>query len=346
MRREVSKGKWAVRWAALLLATVAPVGTAFGNAGPISTEPPRVGEPKIDLGAIAVVHEDLTIDLRRLVNGRAVHIDAVYRFHNSGPAVTIPAAFATPRQRSMTATIDGQPIDARAFDPLADMPPLPARWSLALSEELKFGNARWFDLALPPGDHELAVHVETGAGYNLRERPVIRRVDYLLSPARDWSAFGSLDIRLRTPEGYVVDVSPSLTAEEDGDLVGHFEGIPADVVSIQVRQDAGFFTRVWLLLIAVLGVGVLALLGRRSARAIAGASSAWTTLFVLGTPVLAVLWAIVWFAGYAYADEALLGPHAEYDGFTALLLALPISAVSGIVASISGLGARRRATPE
>lgn len=333
-------------WLLLVFVFLLPVGSASGNAGPIRRDPLPIGEPQVDLGAIRVLHEQLTVDLRPVADQHLASIVAVYRFENAGPPVTIPAVFATPFARYIEVAVDGKPIEARTFDPMGEMPPLPPHWSAALSDKLKYEEAAWFDFALPSGEHELTVKLKAGSGYDKSDRPMTSHIRYLLSPARDWSAFGTLDVRAHVPDGYIVTSTPALTPDESGDLVGTFDGIPADVLAFEITQDAGLLAWVWLGMLAAVGVVVLVVIGRRSVRAIENAGAGWTTLLVLGTPVVTGVWGTAWFVVYVIVDDALMGPHAEYGALTPFLLAFPISIIAGIGASVTGIQRRRLATPE
>jgi hypothetical protein len=324
---------------------LAPLGDARGNAGPTSWPADAIGEPAADLGQIAIVHETLAIDTRPVANpmARGVSIDVLYRIENRGPEVTVPTAFASPSAGAATVTLDGVPIDARPYDPLDNpAPPLPEHWGEALPAGLQAGDAIWFDLTVTPGEHELAVRYVADTGGDLSERPGTTSVDYLLAPARDWSSFGTLEIRVFVPENHRVEITPPLPAAGSGAFIGHFEGLPADVVRIRMRREVGVLTIAALFSLALVGVLALAIFGRWTARGIVGTASGRVPAFVVGAPLLAVGLAIGWFVLYESADRSLRGPYAAYESLEILALAILLAFTGASTAAIWGLRLRRR----
>ena len=79
------------------------------------------------------------------------------------------------------------------------------------------------------GTREVAV-AYLSSSYGLREGTTYwtQEFTYLLSPARHWAEFGSLDIIIRTPEPvpYIVRSSLPLREAEERCYTAHFDGLP------------------------------------------------------------------------------------------------------------------------
>ncbi|MEJ7653166.1 MAG: hypothetical protein WKH64_07395 [Chloroflexia bacterium] len=92
-----------------------------------------------------------------------------------------------------------------------------------------------FRLPLPAGDHKLEVSYRARASSDSGDSPVrYWQVGYVLAPAREWAAFGGLDVVVQLPEDWRAAARPALT-RSGGVLTGTFNGVPADNLAITVQ---------------------------------------------------------------------------------------------------------------
>ena len=62
---------------------------------------------------------------------------------------------------------------------------------------------------------------------------------YLLSPAKNWADFGSLDIEIITPRTapYVIESSPALAKDGENRYSGHFDGLPESELTFTLYEN-------------------------------------------------------------------------------------------------------------
>ena len=172
------------RWmtvAAIFAAQLVGPLPASANMGPPWVEGYPVGEPLGALAEIAIVEEDLTIDLLPLAEtGREYEVSAVYRLHNHGPEAEVELLFVSPGVTSARVALDDKPLEFTREENV----PVPPEWaaperSPALAgendegweiyyhgfrgEQREFYYALRFRAAIPSGDHELAVRYQADA---------------------------------------------------------------------------------------------------------------------------------------------------------------------------------------
>ena len=92
-----------------------------------------------------------------------------------------------------------------------------------------------FTVVIPPGPRTLKVRYSAEAATHLNGRPTVyRQFAYVLAPARAWSEFGGLDVKIRLPENWRIACTPPLIREGDT-LVGSFDDLPADAIALTVQ---------------------------------------------------------------------------------------------------------------
>ena len=84
-------------------------------------------------------------------------------------------------------------------------------------------------LELPPGPSTLHVRYRARACGTAERRTVTWQLPYVLAPAREWGAFGRLEVTVHLPGGWEARSTPALEREGDT-LRGSFTGLPADAL--------------------------------------------------------------------------------------------------------------------
>ncbi|MCA9792125.1 MAG: hypothetical protein KC910_10035 [Candidatus Eremiobacteraeota bacterium] len=204
-----------------------------------------VGEPVGALADLHVRHERLTLDLTSLSqrNGRA-HITAVYEIENTAGPKSPELLFVSLALDKCQVSLDGQPLQAERVEvneappnwsPPERVPSLDGETTNSVYED-GLGGLR-FRPQLTPGKHQLEVSYECLPGaYHPTDR-VYRehQLVYLLSPAKAWASFGTLEIAVSLPAGF--EQTSNLKLERQGDqLTGKFEGLPADYLALTVGK--------------------------------------------------------------------------------------------------------------
>jgi hypothetical protein len=188
----------------------------------------------------------------------------------------------------------------------------------------------------------------------VNELTPVWQLGYVLAPARDWGGFGGMEVRVEVPRGWRVQTEPALRPE-GGALVGRWNGLPADAISISAQKPAppagpwyllwGVLTLVGLVAIGWLGRWLGAALGRRG-------KSAWWALPV--SVVLSFAWTIASGNGHGYVPElvrwqtgSFAGIARGYDSDGFPLALIPVMLVVGlVVVQACAVSARRRALRE
>lgn len=323
------------------------------------------GELSGGLAGIRVVDEQLRIDLRPLAEGGAAQVEATYRLHNQGGGRELTLWFVAHALFSTRTAVelDGSPVASEVVPDTA----LPADWRVPPSTpnpdggdplEYRSGSERviGFRVALPPGDHALRVRYQaTAAVFQTRGLMPVRQLGYVLAPARRWGGFGTLDVRVELPRGWHGVSTPALRREGSA-LVGRFEGIPADALTLAVRAPepaAGW--RYGLVaaaaLLATLGLGWG---GSRMGRALGrrGRSGGWVApVALIAALMLSVAVVVAWVSVPEWIAGAA-GPmvnryeisRMSYGGGFALVLVIPVVLlVSFLTMLIAGIRGARRA---
>lgn len=350
----------AVVWAVSL---VLPVAASANMASPV--QPGDVlGEPAGDLAGIAIEHEDLRIDLRPLAQGRPAVIDATYRIRNDGPGREVELVFVATSLTAGVASVklDGQPLDFQAnYVPAgrnpdteigAPWPPPSTTPGVRGGRDLRYSatirGQLLFTPTIEPGQHEIAVHYAAGATAYSGDSPVrYWQLGYVLSPARRWASFGTLDVAVQLPTGWVAATAPALDRVDD-ELRGAFDGIPADALAITAQAPLppeGLPG--WLVIVALLGVGGLlgwlggGLLGRR------GRGARWLLPISLAYGIGAV---VIAGATGAFAQSQSGIPDSQrawtygYGAIFVVILVLPLLLIGGaVVMQVAAVVAASRA---
>lgn len=282
---------------------VAPPRAAWANAGVPSFGGVPVGEVG-GLAGIRIVSETLAIDLRpvdsstavagasddfgddsrRLVDlGSSAIVTATYFLANDGEGRIVDLHFAhgVERVQDFRVAIDDRPVTARRLD--LDLqpewrPPLYSPgpdgpesylFSGMFGDDTISPSPSTFHASLPPGPSRLTVRYRAVAGTYLVEPLIVRQFAYILAPARSWAGFGTLDVAVEVPPGWRAWSEPAL--ERRGDrLTAHFEGVPADALTLSVQPAEGawriaarWLSRALLAFVLIAGARLCWRIGRR-----------------------------------------------------------------------------------
>jgi len=238
-----------VRCLLVLLALTVP---AHANVAKWWGEGTRTSEPG-GLKDIAIEREDLRFDMRTVLTFGNATVSATYFLDNrSAATVTAPLVFvAGSGMGDLDVTFDHAPQKSHALGE-AEVAAFPAAWKAPLSTPSVDGgaplgydvgndeaSAAAFDLAIPPGKHELAITYKANASWRKGDAPtILYQLGYVLSPARDWGSFGKLDVTVDVPPGWRAAASPTLKRSGDT-LTGTFPSLPADTIGITMRAPTG-----------------------------------------------------------------------------------------------------------
>ena len=263
---------------ALLLALLTP---AAANSTPTRLDGVGGSALEVDENCpVTVSAEQLTFQIQRDDDyGRlCAQVTAVYQMENpTEEPLTVPMAFyleerkgqvgngLEPSQVSVTA--DGQTLSFTQQEVENDDPDR-ERTALVYTVEFPAGGIREVAVSYP------------SFSYSIQEGTTYWRhtFTYLLSPARNWADFGTLDIEISAPEEapYIIDSTLPLEEAGEGRYTAHFDGLPEGELEFTLYrepsitlwdrcnaflQDAGyvmFFLGPVILVVAVLViVGVL-----------------------------------------------------------------------------------------
>lgn len=335
-----------------------PAATAWAN---MAAPPPpqtvhrgsRLGEPAGGLRDVFIEHETLRMDLRPLADAKPASVEAVYRVRNDGAPRTLDLLFVADglARGATSVAVDGRPVAAAAGGAAA----LPASWRAPASTpdpadsagtlpyEPRSQGTLAFRITLPTGRHEIRVRYPAEpAAYSTNGLTPIWQLGYVLAPARDWAGFGTLDVRVDLPRGWMA--KSSIPLRRDGNaLAGSFRGVPADALALGVQKPEPS-PSLWYLLWAVLTAAVLAFCGWLAWRLGAalgrrGKRSAWALPASAG---LALLWTIASAIGYSAVPSLVewqAGPYAGayavralgYGATFFLLLLVPVLLLLGVI---------------
>lgn len=357
------------RAAAALAVLVAALPAASANVGAPSSGGQLAGEPA-GVRDVAILREELVIDLRPLAADGRVAVAATYHLDNPNAEQVLDLVFASGSGEpgGFRVTLDGRPVPAT---PRADVA-MPDSWRAPASTPLPGGDGELeyelrdpgaplgFQLTLTPGRHALSVSYSAAAVRHHHHEPaVLRQFAYVLAPARTWAGFGGLDVTVRLPPGWVAGVSPPLARDRDT-LHAVFAAVPADAIALTVRAPTGGFALVRvaalvLFALATLGGGAAVFAGsaaRQRRRSAAGTPPSFLAALVTGGAWAAVFLATGLFAVFG-PDLALADGQADHRGygqaFAAVLVvlgSLPVLVIGvwGAHAAARRAHARRTAT--
>ena len=215
---------------ALLVVLLTP---ASANSAPTRLGGTGGSALTVDEGCpVTVTAEQLTFDVSGAgdSNGLTAHVKAVYQMENpTENPLSVQMSFYLEEHRGhMDSLVD---VDSAVSSITADGQSLPFT-----IQEVETGDAAVDRFALTYtvefpawGTREVAV-AYLSSSYGLREGTTYwtQEFTYLLSPARHWAEFGSLDITIRTPERvpYIVRSSLPLREAEERCYTAHFDSLP------------------------------------------------------------------------------------------------------------------------
>jgi hypothetical protein len=324
-----------------------------------------VGEPTGGLRDVVIERETLRFDLRPLAAGKPVLVEAAYRVRNEGAARTLDLLFVADglARGAAVVTVDGRPVASRpgtaaalppSWRPPATTPAFDSAGATLPYQSRRQGTLS-FRVQLPAGHHEIRVRYPADASaYSVNELTPVWQLGYVLAPARHWGGFGGIDVRLEVPRGWRMKTEPGLRREGDA-LVGAWNGLPADAISISVQKPPPAASP-WYLLWGLLTAAGLAAIGwiawRLGAALGRRGKSGWWAL--PASAALSLAWTVASAAGYAnvpslvkWQTGAFAGEYAlrsmRYGSTILILLLVPLMLLAGLVVAqvCAGLGRRR-----
>jgi hypothetical protein len=333
-----------------LLVLLVLAGPAHANVSKWWGEGTRTLEPG-GLHEIAIEREDLRFDMRPVTTGASgARVSATYFLDNRGTTtVTAPLVFvAGSGMANLDVVFDRARMNSHSLGP-SQVAALPAAWKAPLTtpsidggEALGYETreddlgAAAFDLAIPPGKHELAIVYDATPTWLKGKAPtVVYQLGYVLSPARDWGSFGKLDVTVDVPPGWLAVVSPQLTRTGDT-LTGAFAALPGDTIGITTRAPTSKLYGVLQYLLPLLALFVIVgggfalhALGRKRG----GADDLRPTWPVSLPASLVWATAIAVSGGLAALRAELLLPEGQsgahgYSGAMGVVLAVAVGAIA------------------
>ena len=215
---------------ALLLVLLTP---ASANSAPTRLGGTGGSALTVDEGCpVTVTAEQLTFDVSGAgdSNGLTAQVEAVYQMENpTENPLSVQMSFYLEEHRGhMDSLVD---VDSAVSSITADGQSLPFTIQEVETEDAAVDRfALTYTVEFPAwGTREVAV-AYLSSSYGLREGTTYwtQEFTYLLSPARHWAEFGSLDITIRTPEPapYIVRSSLPLREAEERCYTAHFDSLP------------------------------------------------------------------------------------------------------------------------
>jgi hypothetical protein len=333
----------------MILGAIAPLSVVANMAAPNHPGQP-IGEPSGELVDLHIEREDLAIDLRPLVEAKPVGVRATYHVRNDGEQRSVDLVFvATALKSTGGVWIDGAAVPVQTdqtgsgFQPPAGVP-----WQAPtqtpgetgrLGYSVTYNGTLRFTLDIPPGQHDIAVQYAAEASQvSADNRARYWQVGYVLSPARQWASFGTLDVAVQLPADWYFASEPALT-RDGGDAHGTFAGVPADSLALTTRFPAVVSTplgkpTLWLAfgIAAIVGLLIAVLGGRYLGRRGRSGSGVWPVALVysalaglvavvlgnsLGKDIEVPTNQVAWTYGYADLFNGIAG-------FVTLLLLVPL----------------------
>jgi hypothetical protein len=217
---------------------------------------------------IAIVHEQLTIDLRPLADADPVRVEVTYYFFNTGKAKKLGLLFVSGEAgvSDFEASLDGKSIATRTLSKeelQQHWSRFPAGWAppyrcpgfernevyCVLAERIQSVPVS-LDLELPAGLSTFRARYRARAcGTGEGNHPVVTwQLPYVLSPARAWGGFGALEVLVLVPDGWEAKSTP-VFMRDGSTLRGHFDGLPADALMLATRSPvpATYWRSFWYL---------------------------------------------------------------------------------------------------
>jgi hypothetical protein len=200
--------------------------------------------------SVAIVREQLTIDLRSLKDANLVHVDVTYELKNKGDPTRLELLFISGEAgvNAFEAQLDGQALSTRilpqdesqrilkeappSWEPPYEAPGLESKRNYYAPRNcIRPPDVVAFSVDLPAGPSTLHVRYQSRA-CGADERPTVTwQLPYVLAPAREWGSFGRLDVTVHVPAGWDARGTPALEREGDT-LSGSFSELPADALFI------------------------------------------------------------------------------------------------------------------
>lgn len=214
---------------ALLLVLLTP---ASANSGPTRSDGDGGSALEVDEDCpVTVTAEQLTFDIggEGSWSGLTAQVEAVYQMENPTDE-PLPVQMTFYLEQYRTYGIEGaETLDTEGFSITADGVPVEFACAKAEAEDTdRFALTYTVDFPAR-GRREVAVsYPSRGLGRSDWTSHWRHTFTYLLSPARHWADFGTLDVTITTPESSPYVIQSSLPLEEVGErtYTAHFDGLP------------------------------------------------------------------------------------------------------------------------
>jgi hypothetical protein len=320
---------------------------ARANIGPPYRGGELAGDPA-GLRGVRVNRETLTIDLRPLAEDDRAVVEAIYRLDNPGEPRKLELWFVTgsPEVSDFKVWLGDQLVSAAPVEQAE----APASWGIPPTTPglngggplkyhlMKSRAIMGFAIELSKGPQTLKVRYRADAvRYFIGEPAMYRQFAYVLAPAKEWGAFGGLDVTVQLPAGWAAASEPALTREGNV-LKGTFAHVPADALTLTVQAPVGwaFDTLGWAGIVTlVLAVpGGLVLCGLAGRRAKLRGRPVWLAALVLPLIIFSLIWAAGLIAIHAHD---LAAPNQIHHGYGAVYALFGIGLLSLVMLPLGAL---------
>ena len=233
---------------------------------------------------VDILHEDIYIEIDEAFSTANFNIS--YHINSEKDGSQIPLLFYAIDAyqeddlilENFTITFDGKPIELKAFPeddlisklPLSEYNHFLKKDSLGNYEDIYLEELdgsgsyiglhelRYFEIDIPKGEHKIQINY-TATQWADWWQPIAKySFRYMLSPAKYWKSFGSLNINLDA-RNFSKPLSSNLGKPISGDINSvakwSFDELPVDIFQIEYRPKVSTFAKV-LLWLSPFGIGL------------------------------------------------------------------------------------------
>ncbi|NUM33434.1 MAG: hypothetical protein HUU50_02725 [Candidatus Brocadiae bacterium] len=235
--------------------TFCTLSLGWANSG-IEKYGEHIGTPFLTPPTLKILDETLTLDLRSLEKSEKVSIQASYIIEHEGKSENVSFVFLTPGISEENVLFDGEPVKSYSMSH-EELIKLTEKYltsnHLSFSIHRSISNPKGLDGArfqifVPTGKHKLNVSYKaTLWHYWTPELYQSLSIHYFLQPAKEWSSFGKLCIRVHTLPQWKAVIMPF--SYDEGEPVRYqltegywekqFERLPGDWLIVSLKPAEG-----------------------------------------------------------------------------------------------------------
>lgn len=220
-----------------------------------------VGEPLGSFKNLSILKEQLELNLQNLAKSSPGVVTATYTVRNSSKTpVTTELLFVSFALNKGSIYLNGKPITYK----FVKNQPVPKDWKIPkkqisdLHKTPQKIHGMKFQVTLPKGDHTIKVSYPVNdAEYHDSDKIYRERtVWYLLAPAKRWASFGTLHVKVTTPNKWKLTSNHKLVQSKNI-WSGTFQGIPSNHLIVTVHKKQSWILQGrWISILATL-LGIL-----------------------------------------------------------------------------------------